>query len=270
MDIGALIRQENHIVIYGNGYIAQKFYRILDKKNMRSHISCFAVTDKSNCPREWQGIPINSIFEIDCLNDALVCIAVHEVIKDEIEDLLVKRGCRNYIWITPQLIPFAFGPPVECGKEIAVNKLVRFQGENNYWFAARYLAIEQYLGKNDCGYAIYEKFQATHCSLNTARKRLLRFQSLIEAYLSKQCQISQAIAIDSEGKIIDGAHRTAIYSYWNENRITADIYAASEDLYEIMGAKVFPDDEILRNHGFTLGEMDLLENMRKEIWSKVT
>lgn len=269
MNIGTLIKQENKIIIYGNGYIAQKFYRILDKKNLRSHISCFAVTDKSNYPREWQGIPINSIFEIDYLNDALVCIAVHEVIKDEIEDILVKRGCRNYIWITPQLIPFAFGPPIECGKEIAVNELVRLQGENSYWFAARYLAIEQYLGKNDCGYAIYEKFQATYCSLNTARKRLLQFQSLIEAYLSKQCQISRTISIDSAGRIIDGVHRTTVYSYWNESSIVADIYAASEDFYEIMG-EVYPDDDILKKQGFTLREMDMLENMRREIWRKVT
>ena len=155
-----------------------------------------------------------------------------------------------------------------CGKKISVNELIRLQGEKCYWFAARYLVIEQYLGKNNCGYAIYEKVQMVHCSLNTAQKRLLQFLRLIEAYLSKQCEFS--IAIDSVGRILDGAHRTTVYSYWNESRIAADIYAASEDYYEIMGAMVFPDEEMLRNHGFTPGEMDMLENMRKEIWSKVT
>jgi len=269
MSIGELIKQENQIIIYGTGYTAQRFYRILNKKNMKDHILCFAVTDKSDHPRKWHDIPIRSIFEIDCMNEALVCIAVHEVIKDEIEDILIKCGCKNYIWITPQLIPFAFGAPIECGKEISVNKLVRLQGEASYWFAARYLAIEQYLGKNDCGYAIYEKFQTAHCSLSTARKRLLQFQHLIEAYLSEQCQISHAIAIDSEGRIIDGVHRTAVYSYWNEDRIEADIYAASEDFYEIMG-EVYPDDKILKEHGFTTDEMDVLENMRRKIWRKVT
>lgn len=269
MNINEAIKQQNQIIIYGMGYIAQKFYRIMNKKNMRSHILCFAVTDKSNYPDEWQGIPIRSVFELDCLDGALVCIAVHEVIKDEIEDILVKRGCGNYIWVTPHLIPFAFDLPIEHGREIAVNELVRFQGENCYWFAARYLAIDQYLGKNNYGYAIYEKLQTVHCSFDTARKRLLQFQNLIEAYLSKQCWISQAIAIDSERRIIDGIHRTAIYSYWNESRIKADIYAASADFYEIMG-EVYPDAGMLKEHGITADEMDALENMRREIWREVT
>lgn len=269
MDIGSVIKQEKEIIIYGMGYIAQRFYRILDKKNMGSRIACFAVTDPSGQPTEWQGIPVKSVFEIERLHDLLVCIAVHEVIRNEIVEILVKLGCESYVWITPHLIPFAFGAPIESGKEIATDELVRCQGEYSYWFAARYMAIEQYLGKNDCGYTIYEKFQAVHCGLNTARKRLLQFQGLIEVYLSKRYQASSAIAIDSDGRIIDGIHRTAIYSYWNERTIVADIYAASEDFYEIMGA-VYPDDRVLNEHGLTEKEMDALENMRRKIWRKVT
>ena len=269
MDISSLIKQEKQIIIYGMGYIAQRFYRILDKKSMGSRIACFAVTDHFGQPVEWQGIPVKSVFEIDTLHETLVCIAVHEVIKNEIVEILDRLGCANYVWITPQLIPFAFGAPIESGREIAVDELVRCQGEYSYWFAARYMAIEQYLGKNDCGYAIYEKFQAVHCGLNTARKRLTQFQGLIEAYLSKRYHPSCAIAVDSDGRIIDGIHRTAIYSYWNEKRIMADIYAASEDFYEIMGA-VYPDDRVLNEHGLTEREMYALENMRREIWRKVT
>lgn len=75
----------------------------------------------------------------------------------------------------------------------------------NYDMAVRLMAIEEYQGKNDYGFDIYQRMQA-HTNFDWAP----RFKNLIASYNEKGFDDSKPIELDCNHLIMDGAHRLAL------------------------------------------------------------
>lgn len=83
----------------------------------------------------------------------------------------------------------------------------------------RYLAIEQYFGKNDYGFDMYIKMQMNRCRLNkvSAVRRLHKFKQLIESIKNNGFNSKIPITVTKNGILIDGSHRFACSLYFSIN-----------------------------------------------------
>ena len=109
--------QTSRIVIYGTGHIGKKFFRALRKNGFEQNIVCFAASQNPSDLVEIEGIPIRGP---ECLNVAdslLVCVVVHEALRDEMIHTLQQLGVREYVWIYPFLYEMLLGQPLKkkCG-----------------------------------------------------------------------------------------------------------------------------------------------------------
>ena len=167
------------IVIYGIGYVARKFYHALVAQGLDSNVEYFVVSQRRGEQTAMNGIDVRVIQELKAGDDTMICIAVHETRRKEIEKLLENKNIKNYIWISPyDLAELFYGKPKEEAVPIPVNKIIR--SCKDYRFAVKYLAIENYFGINDYGYDIYLKAQQLNCEKQTATKRLKAFLDLID------------------------------------------------------------------------------------------
>lgn len=92
-----------------------------------------------------------------------------------------------------------------------------FYEENRLDIVVKYLAIENYYGKNDYGYRLYQTMQMARLKYNNleAENALVRFQDLIRSFEANGFDRDSYIICDEQMKIMDGAHRTACALYFN-------------------------------------------------------
>lgn len=257
---------KNHdIAIYGTGFVAKNFYTALQLKGLNDRIRCFVVTDEQNVGGVIQGVPIRGAREVLKEKDIYICIAVHEAIKDEIEKKLLDNNFEKYIWIYPNLMELLFGMPLERHKKMEVKKILEHQKNNNYNFAIGYLAIENYYNKNDKGYDIYIKAMALMSEEATAKKRLMKFISLIDDWDKNGYRRNVNLLIDQENRLIDGNHRFTLAIYHQVPEIYCDIFSCS-DIYNKTVRKLhFETLEELKRYGFVEDELEMLQNAQNKI-----
>lgn len=232
MDFNGLIRslKKGNVIIYGTGYVATCFYRSMKERNLAEYIVCFVTTTGSD--QMIDNLSVKSIDEIEKDDSFLFCVAVHESIKDEIISTLKEKGFKNYIWIYPYQYAMMLGNPVKLKYETPVRTLLE-KGARDFGMAVRYLAIEEYYGKNAVGFEIYKKFMSLHCSENTAEKRVDNFKQLIYKWDKDGYDEKQTIGVMEDGQIIDGRHRLALACYYGQQVVVCDVYPASKKLEEI-------------------------------------
>lgn len=153
--------KDQKIMIYGTGHVAMKFYKGLAIRGLEGNVLCFIVSKKQSEKADINGIPVKAIEEISLDEKSIICLAVHEVLKAQIEATVKKHGIGNYIWIYPYLFELVLGPPLKRNIEVPLTKILKRC--DDYRIAIRYLAIENYFGKNSIGFRIYEKAQAAYC-----------------------------------------------------------------------------------------------------------
>lgn len=263
IDILNIVRNYR-IVIYGTGYVAMGFYKALAVWKLDSNIECFVVSQKEEALESLNGIDIKSIDEFKNDKNKIICIAVHEAIKNEIEEILKEKGITNYIWIkTDFLTELILGNPIKSNVRISVDRII--QKCSDYRIAVRYLAIEQYFGKNDYGYDIYKKAQELHCGAKTAKKRLLSFCKLIQNWKSHGYQSNYKIQIDENNELLDGVHRTTLARYFQMDEVMCDIFKASPYYFEWRGSNIFLTDSKIQEVGYTTKEQWAIEDAYKRI-----
>lgn len=85
----------------------------------------------------------------------------------------------------------------------------------------RYLAIENYYGKNDNGFDLYYKMQEKRVGKGYGEKAVPRFHELIASYESNGYDKTSAIVLDRNLGLIDGSHRIALGLYYGVKNISA-------------------------------------------------
>lgn len=253
---------ENKVVIYGAGYVAKRFYESLIRRKIAKNVICFVTSKKGET--NFCDLPVVTIDDLDEDRETLICVAVHESIKNEIIDLLEKRSYFNYIWIYPFQYQLMLGDPLRRAAKVLLADIVSQESEY-YGLAIRYLAIEQYYNKNKVGYEIYVKAFALSCGMETAQARLNSFIKLIKNWQEKGYDESKASNLLENNEVIDGAHRIAIAVYENRQEIVCDIYTELEDVPEIHTDDAKMTKSSLEKAGFSREQLDYIEETRKSI-----
>lgn len=255
----------NDIIIYGAGYMAQSFFGTLQMRNLDDRVLCFAVSDDKKTGGKIHDKPIRAIDGLLEREDTYVCIAVHEVLKDECIEYLVKHNINKYIWVTPYIFELALGSPLECCVKIDINDIISHQSYDDYHIAVRYLAIENYYNKNNIGYDIYYKAQCIISEANSAQKRLFSFIQLIAAWEKFGYKEEHRLILDNQFRMIDGAHRLSVAYYHNMKDIYCDIYPYSDGYNILVRENGLLSWQMLKEIGLQPYELEAIENTQNKI-----
>lgn len=253
----------NKVVIYGANYVAIRFYRALKEQHLDKNVSCFVIT--SGEVQVVEGLAVQSIDKLEENSETLICIAVHEALKDEIIETLKEKGFHKYIWIYPFLYEMMLGEPIARNKRILLKNIWNIN-KDDYRMAARYLAIDQYFEKNNYGYQVYKKCMNLFNNEKTSEKRLQRFIKLIQNWENIGYDERQSVSLMEDYRYIDGAHRIALASYFKQEYIMCDIYPSSKSLSDVHGAGAVLSKEIAVELGVDEETIAILEetNIRIE------
>ena len=249
------------IVIYGAGHVGRKFFRTLKVQGLGSQVRCFAVTKQTEEENVLDGIPLKCIYDISVQDNTLICLAVHETLRRELEDI-VKGITDRYVWIYPYLYSLMFGEPEQTDIEIKISEILKTCHED-FRLAIRLAAVEQYEGKNTFGYAYYKRAQMMHCAEHTAGQRLQQFKELMADWKETGYRKEYPLSLNRLYEVIDGNHRLALAVYNRQTLIPCKIYPTEIPLTEIHGKEPVMPKDVLKKHGFTEKEILRLSKLQE-------
>lgn len=253
---------KHKIVIYGVGYVATRFFDSLKSHGISQNVSCFVTTEGSD--QNIEGKEILSIKDFENTDDALICIAVHESLRDEIIGVLEEKGLYNYIWIYPFQYELMLGIPIKRNIKVPLKWIVQ-NCFNDYRMAIRYLAIDHYYKKNDFGYDIYIQLEGLHCSEKTARVRLEKFIELIKKWEHNGYDEQKHISVFENYEIIDGNHRVSVASYFGQSYIMCNVFPGKKSLSEIHSQDMMLTKQIMVETGIQNEIVALLDRTNHRI-----
>ena len=197
-------------VLFGTGFVAQSFLRVLHRKGLDGAVEACIVSAADR--DSFCGKRVWSLRELprDRFRGRVICVCVHETLKEEVLRLLVPVESVRTVWIYPYLFRMAFGVPTEEGA-IRLETLLQAQPPENHWISVRFAALADYSqGRGDGdGIRAYLKTQAAFSGKETAGQRMRRFFSLYEEMKNSGYRQDSGILIDRELRVIDGLHRIA-------------------------------------------------------------
>lgn len=232
------ILEENHsIFIYGAGKIGRKIFNLLKKENQLDKLQGFVVSDMGGV--EPANIEDKPIIEIEKLNkkDSTILVSVSDIYQNEILDLLHKLGYRKVICA----YKYSFLDEEEIFNEqpksimIDLRELLIQQYDrtefNRYDILVRLLAVEEYYGKNDFGFGLYERMQNARIYAGYARIAINRFKQLIVSVEQYGYDRDSEIIVDKNLRLIDGSHRLALAIYHNILKVRIRVVDRFEEIH---------------------------------------
>lgn len=258
------IINRSDIAIYGAGEVGKKFYNALKMNNLHHRVRCFVVSKMEQPGETIYGVPVKTVCELAGEN-IYICIAVHEVVKAEIEMQLQKLHFENYVWIYPYILDMAFGMPLECHKKVKVRDILKRQFDAGYYAVAiRCLAIENYYKKNDIGFHAYVRMQQLHCQELTAEKRLDRFIQLMDDWDKNGYREECDIMVDETFRLFDGWHRFSLACYHQMDEIYVREFACNDNHHQMIGDKNCVSRRLLIDN-FTHTEREAIEEIQDRL-----
>ena len=219
------ILKENTLMIYGTGFVGKRFYHILHQWGLKDRVDTF-VTTQGNCDKLF-GKSIKAVNEILPLADrCVICVAVTHAAFGEIEKILKELHVENFVWVFPYLYELMFGKILDVGVSINLADIWRANRER-MGIPVRYLAMEEYYGRNKIGYAIYKKVMNLCSTEETTNTRLIAYRKMLDHESESGCLSSEPISIMKNDLIVDGLHRTSMAMYRGKRKIVANVYPNS-------------------------------------------
>ncbi len=134
---------------------------------------------------------------------------------------------------------------------------------NRYDIIVRYLAIEEYFGKNNYGYSLYKKMQEKRGFLQRIDHKkvddsLKKFIELIENIQKNGFDEYSTISVGKNQELIDGSHRLAAALYFDEKLIPLKLNRYKYDT--VYGLGWFKEND------FSKEELNRIEQKRKDIF----
>jgi len=255
--------------IFGTGYVAEMFRTGLEMHGLADRV-CGCVITHAAPGQRFHGLPVYSLSEAVLPEDALLCIAVHESVLNEIRvqnPEVVDRG----IWVNTYLIDLLYGRPLRTGA-VPVAEILTRQDRTAHWVTVRYALVKEYLMRSadfEMAKDLYIRALSLHCSRETAVRREQQVERLADSMRAIGFgQDYPPIRIDESLRIIDGLHRIACALFLQIPVIPAAVYAWS-DIYDrlLIGKNRLPEN-VLRKAGFTDPEMNYLRQIRAEVIEK--
>ena len=130
-----------------------------------------------------------------------------------------------------------------------------------YDIVVRYLAVEQYYGKNNVGFDLYRKMQDARVHPGYGEKAVGQFRDLIASYEERGYDSSSYIVLDRTLSLIDGSHRIALQIYHGISNIKALVMPTRNEVdYTI---------DWFFKKGFTDSDIDLIIAKGRELTEKM-
>ena len=240
---------DHDIIIFGTGFVAELFWQALDFRKMTDRVRGFMRTNA--LPGEMHhDLPV---YSSNMESGEVICLAVHEAVEKEARAALGSARQGNIVWIYPNIHDLLFGRPLIYDQRITLSELIKKQDVKDHWLDIRYLAADAFLRSDSVDMAadLYIRAMSIHSRRETAKKRLQSLKSLIYSMVNLGYQPEKAILTDSDGRIIDGLHRTTVVALLGLKDIPCNVVQSSE-LYEVfLTDQVRLTDDVLRNAGFT-------------------
>ena len=227
MDVLHLIKTRQ-FVIYGNGYIARRFYNIIKNLGLEHNVLNVAISEANPDDIGVDGKFLCSIKDIG--RDAFIVLAVHDAVADEMKRTLIELGFSDYIWIYPYLIELEIGSPIKSNCSIPTDALIRCL-PNAYAWAIYYLTLKDYVDKDLYHGSLYIKFASLYITSEMAFNRWERYRRRIEEHLCHGYYQDYNVKINEEYDLIDGSHRLVLAKFFHAKIVYADIYAGHKNFY---------------------------------------
>ncbi|MDR0949803.1 MAG: hypothetical protein LBM69_09850 [Lachnospiraceae bacterium] len=270
--------QGKPIIIYGAGNLGMKCYLYLQSKDL--NIIGFAVTNGARNP---SSVIDSKVYEVaQLLHYAQTAVVVVAMIKenDKVCDLLRQLGfsriycytgeretkstSEKHIEYASQYILVQHSTSSENDSKLNAfidvreifAKQNRFEEYNRLDIIVRYLAIEQYYGKNTVGYKLYERMQNER---GQSDHNLDKFKTLIESWDKNGYQSIYEITLDQNLNLVDGSHRMALALYYKLDQIRCVVEDCTRSFY--YGEKWFYE------HGFSMADVDVIYSKYWELIS---
>ena len=221
-----IIDENQSIYIYGAGNIGKKILRLIEKtENAALKVQGFLVSDMTGNPERidkyYVTVPQNLSDR-----DSLILVAVTDVYQDNIIDSLKILGFSNVV--TAYKYSFIGGEDEWDSQpkiiKVDTHELLLCQYRaglfNRYDIIVRLLAIENYYGKNQCGFALYQKMQNMRTNDKEYGKiSMQRFIRLIQSYEKYGYDENSELVVDEDLHLIDGSHRLALAIHFGTMRL---------------------------------------------------
>ncbi len=230
----------NKVMIYGAGYTARRIYKTVCEHGLKKNVVCY-ITSKESKEKDIDGLEVIPVDRIKNEPGTMICIAVHEAVRDEIIGLLQARGFTEYVWVYPFLYGLILGEPIQKNVRIPLCDIWK-AARNTYSVAFRYLAAEQYYGLRNDGYEIYMRGLSIFNSEEISKKRLEKCIELLKSWDENGYDESQVVSLMEDKYPIDGTHRIAIAMIKKMDYIVCDVYPSSKDIEEVHGNASFPKE----------------------------
>lgn len=236
-----LLETNQTIYIYGAGKIGKKILGLIKKNNQLDKVKGFLVSDKAGNPDYIENI---SVFQIDELTnkDGLILLSVTDIYQEEILSLLSAYGYDNvvcaykfsYLDIDNDAGIDKIPDTIEIDtRELLIQQYINGK-YNRMDIIVRLLAVENYYHMNEYGFELYEKMQETRVREGYSDASVKRFKALIESFEQKGYDKKSEIIVDSNLRVIDGAHRLALAIYYKVPDIKIRIDKSIRDIsYDI-------------------------------------
>ena len=258
----------NEIVIFGTGYVAETFWYGLGRLGLTARVSRFIITDAADSDRIFHGKPVCSLSEARVSPDAVLCLAVHPVLAEELSRDLEARMPGRVIWIYPYLHDIIYGEPIKRNIPISRQDILRNQEIGFNWLSVRYLAARDYL-RRSAEYPqsrdIYIRAMSAHCLPATAARRLQTLEALADSIEARGFDGNYPLLIDESLRVIDGLHRLAVASVLGIDILPCDIVPVSEAYDTLLGSRNTLPDHVLVQTGLSSAQRERLAQAKQEL-----
>lgn len=232
-----LLNENRSIYIYGAGKIGKKILRLIkDTESAMKKVKGFLVSDLAGNPKVLGDLPVVVPEDISD-RTSLVLVSVTDIYQETIVEDLKKLGFTNIIVaykysFMKDDIPGVFPKTIR----VNTNELLLCQYKeglfNRYDIVVRLLAIEEYYGKNNYGFSLYEKMQNERTQdASYGRISTQRFIKLIESYEKNGYKEDSELIIDERLHLVDGSHRLALAIYFGVARLTVRIVKRENEVF---------------------------------------
>ncbi len=211
--------KKSHITVYGSGFVAELFYSALSAWNLEDRIEHCVISGEPD-GAFFHGLPVERYGETDTLG-TLVCLAVHESVKDEIT---LKRD-DEAVWIYPYIFTMVYGEPVR-EETVKVRDILERQPRREDWLAVRLSGVEYINTGEEIYRDVYFECMEKHCSADTAKSRLKVLKELFVSISQKGFDPGHPVYITDDYEMIDGLHRLAVAAASGIESIPCRIFSA--------------------------------------------
>lgn len=307
MDTKTLLKtiQTRGVVLFGTGFVAEKIVHTLTEHGLMECVRGFVVSKAVTT--SFKGNPVWSVnqyseFVTSQRNKKLsselplLCIAVHESLRADIEKLLSDAGL-DFEWIYPNYLELAWNIRTSVAVDIPIQAILQRQEPDQAWISVRYAALKECLAGNGDGPAsalqesviekqngpastlqecfvgrqdgpastLYVKAASLFSKPETARQRLVYAAEITKHILKEGYDRSRPILIDNNYRIIDGLHRLAGSVLAGCKTVPCLVVEVSDRFNEY-----FPEENRLteaaqEKAGLTPEEKEMLKKTRQEL-----